>query len=1174
MIRKYLSLVFLGVIFSGVPVCLGQTTTTGAVNGVITDQSGAVISGAAVVITDLATGAITQAKSTSSGAYRFDLLQPGKYEITVDLPGFQKLKSTIQVDDSKVLAADLKLTVGSDTQTISVESSGALIEAENGNVSSLVGTTQMEEVPNSGNNLLFEVRITPGANTGFGVVGNTSYQIDGENFNDPYNNANNSGASNLTLGLNDISETSITVNGYSGQFGGLVGSNVSFVSKQGANTLHGNAAWYWTGRSLIANSFSHKEFAATSGIVPRSFENANQWAAIISGPVVIPHVFDGRDKLFFLADAEGLRAILPAAPTTVLLPSTILQNYTLNTTLPNNGLSLSIPYYKQAFGIYNTASTAHNAGAAYGNPNASNTTTPTKNSPIAFPNAVLTGCPTTAGALSIPDLKGLGFIVTPGAVISGVQTYSATGPTGACANYYQSNATTYANEALEIFRVDYNITRKDKAFIRYEHDAGVQPTGTDPVAPIFNTISIQPQHDGQFNETHTFGAKATNNFILAGLWYGALFGPPNLPATVQAFPAQLSLGDSSLTTIDSGITSFPTGRNITTVQIQDDFALSEGAHTIKVGAKAYYIKENDHYFTAGTVPGEAVTTLGAFINGGIDPNGTGTTTFTQTFPLKSNHPVGIDQWAVYLEDDWKATHAFSLTAAIRVEHQGNIKCLDNCLTELSQPFPTIAHSAPGATLLTTPYNQAYAFTQRGVLPGLQSVEWEPRVGFAYNPAIMHESMVVRGGYGIFYDGLAASVLEGVAKNPPQKDSFSVSSDYISPNEKTNLYSDTTAYNTAYLAGITNGGTFQSIRASAPASVQANFTPPSVYAAQNNFKMYNVQKWNLEIQKQFGKSTVVSVNYLGNHGTHKPYTNAGLNAYNVPGAATQIAGLPNGTAPVTGITTAYTPIDPRFGLVYYFVSGGSNNYNGLITTVTRKLGSGGIVTAGYTYGKILDTGANGFSTSTATGTVDIGAPPDPYNPNKFYGPATTDERHNFVMNYVYRLPFHNPFYGGWEVSGAAYAFSGLPFTVMDTATTNLINAYKNGAYGGTLVATYLGGGEQTCNYGLQVCLTASQFGPATSVNLNGPRNAFRGPMYVSTDLNVTKSVPLHWEGGHFEASAQAFNVLNHLNFARPTGQLNSSSFGKVTAVINPSGIFSGVGGDDSPRILQLKAKVVF
>ncbi len=1143
--------------------CLSaQTTTTGAVNGVVTDQSGAAIAGASVTITDLATGAVTKAKASGSGAYRFDLLQPGQYQITVEQPGFEKLSSTITVDDSKVLAADLKLTIGSDTQTVSVESIGSLVEAENGNVSTTISQTQMQEIPNSGNNLLFEVKLTPGANTGFGVVGNTSYQIDGENFNDPYNNANNSGASNLTLGLNDISETSITANGYSGQFGGLVGSNVSFVSKQGGNRVHGDAAWYWTGRSLIANTFAHKEFATTSGIVPRSFENANQWAASLGGPITIPHLFNGRDKLFFFADAEGLRAILPASPTTVELPSAILQKYTLGKLAsPALGLSASVPYYNQMFGIYNTASTAHNAQP--GNPNSSNTAT--------FPNATATGCPTSANALSAADLLGLGFTVSNGVY---------TGPVGACATYYQSTATTYANEALEIFRVDYNITQKDKAFIRYSHDAGIQPTGTDPIAPIFNTISVQPQHNGQFNETHTFGAKATNNLILAGLWYGALFGPPNLAATLAAFPAQLSLSDGSLTTLDSGIASFPTGRNITTVQLQDDFALSEGNHTLKLGAKAYYIKENDHYFTAGTVPSETVTTLGAFINGGYDPafttgsgaslNYTNATTFAQTFPQKTNHPVGYDQWAVYLEDDWKATHSFSLTAAIRVEHQGNLKCLDNCLTELSSSFASLNHS------YTIPYNQAYSFNQRSVLPGLQTVEWEPRLGFAFNPPFVHESMVVRGGYGIFYDGLAASILEGVAKNPPVKDSFSVSQDHLANTEVSNLYSDTAAYNTAFLAGITTGGTVTSIKNSLPTFAEQNsFSPPSVYAAQPNFKMYNVQKWNLEIQKSFGKSTVVSLNYLGNHGTHKPYTNAGLNAYTYPGAAAAIAGLPTGSAPIpTYLPSNYTPIDPRFGLVYYFVSGGSNNYNGLISTVTQKIPHGGIFTAGYTYGKILDTGANGFSTTTATGTVDIGGPPDPYNPSTFYGPATTDERHNFVLNYVYRLPFHNAFYGGWEVSGIAFAYSGLPFTVIDTATTNKINTYKTGAYGASLLAAYKGGGEGTCAYGLQVCLTASQFGPATSVGFNGPRNAFRGPAYVTTDFNVTKSIPLHFEGGHFEASAQAFNVLNHLNFARPTGQLNSSSFGKVTSVINPSGIFSGVGGDDSPRILQLKAKVVF
>jgi hypothetical protein len=298
--------------------------------------------------------------------------------------------------------------------------------------------------------------------------------------------------------------------------------------------------------------------------------------------------------------------------------------------------------------------------------------------------------------------------------------------------------------------------------------------------------------------------------------------------------------------------------------------------------------------------------------------------------------------------------------------------------------------------------------------------------------------------------------------------------------------------------------------------------------------------------------------MGNHGVHLAFTNAGLNAF-----SSTIRGLPT------------TQPDPRFGVVYYYQSGGSANYSGLLISATHKFGnSGSLISAGYTLGKALDTGANGFSTSTATGTTDIGSPVNPYNPNGSYGPASNDERHNFVMNYVYKLPFRNPFYGGWQVSGIAFAYSGLPFSVIDTATTSAMSSYSNGAYGGSLLANYNGGGQSRCDYGRDQCLSASQFSAANSVTSNQGRNQFRGPKYITTDLSVTKTIPLHWEGGRLAIAAQAFNVLNHLNFSRPTGSLSSGTFGQVTTVINPSGIFSGVGGDDSPRILQLKAKIEF
>ena len=155
----------------------------------VTDQSSAVVANATVTLTNLANRESQKAKSSGSGSYRFDLLAPGTYEIEVESTGFAKLESQVIVNSSQVVAADLKLAVGSESQTIEVSTVAALVNAENGNVATTVTQMQVEEVPDSGNNLLFETKITPGFNTGFGTSAKTLYQLDGENFNDPYNNA-------------------------------------------------------------------------------------------------------------------------------------------------------------------------------------------------------------------------------------------------------------------------------------------------------------------------------------------------------------------------------------------------------------------------------------------------------------------------------------------------------------------------------------------------------------------------------------------------------------------------------------------------------------------------------------------------------------------------------------------------------------------------------------------------------------------------------------------------------------------------------------------------------------------------------------------------------------------------------------------------------------------------
>ena len=142
----------------------------------------------------------------------------------------------------------------------------------------------------------------------FGLPSNSNvFTYDGANDNDPYFNINNSGATNLTLGLNDVQETSVVTNGYSGQFGGLAGANINYVSKSGTNSFHGNAEYWWNGRALNSNNYFRNQANAIAGsqVAPRPFVNANQYATSFGGPI-------RKNKSFFFVDYEGIRLVIPS----------------------------------------------------------------------------------------------------------------------------------------------------------------------------------------------------------------------------------------------------------------------------------------------------------------------------------------------------------------------------------------------------------------------------------------------------------------------------------------------------------------------------------------------------------------------------------------------------------------------------------------------------------------------------------------------------------------------------------------------------------------------------------------------------------------------------------------------------------------------------------------------
>jgi hypothetical protein len=338
------AIAILAVLTMGGSQLRAQSTTSGDIVGVVTDPSGAVLTNIQVTEKSVETGASQTQATNSSGAYRFSLLPPGHYTIAVVADGFQQLSVSTEVAVGQTSTVNLALNVSSATETVEVTSEAPLLQTENADVSTSFNEKQLSLVPNPGNDLSYIAETAPGVvqNTqggqgNFSVHGlpatSNLFTLNGQNENDPFLNLNNSGATNLLLGNNDVGQATVVTNGYSGQYGTLAGANVNYVTKAGSNAFHGNALYWWNGSILNANSFFNNQNGA-----PRPFVNANQWAASMGGPIF-------KNKTFFFVDTEGLRFVLPTS-INARVPSPQFQAATL-TNLASVS-PVSVPFYNFA----------------------------------------------------------------------------------------------------------------------------------------------------------------------------------------------------------------------------------------------------------------------------------------------------------------------------------------------------------------------------------------------------------------------------------------------------------------------------------------------------------------------------------------------------------------------------------------------------------------------------------------------------------------------------------------------------------------------------------------------------------------------------------------------------------------------------------------------------------
>jgi hypothetical protein len=1197
-----------------------QTNTTGDVSGVVTDPSNAVVPDAKLSLKDNAKGSTQDTKSNKDGAFRFYLLAPGPYTLTVTASGFQSQARQVQVAVGQIATTDVQLALGSGATTVTVTEAAPLLQTENGDTASALSQQQIQNVPNPGNDLSAIAQLAPGAimNTqgGFGNVEafglpatSNLFTVNGMDDNDPFLNLNNSGASNLLLGSNEIQEADVVTNGFSTAYGTFGGINVNYITKSGGNEFHGNAVYYWNGRALNANDWFNKANGE-----PRPFDNANQWAASIGGPIK-------KDKLFFFLNTEGLRVLIPV-PSTIFVPTNGLNSPSnfesaVVNNLTNLGDTASIPYYCQAtsaagtcagggtalnakdgLGIFNLFNGAKNQANIQNNLSPGSETILTGPAADCFPASgpPLPGCTThnivTGNGCNNALLAGF-FTDTP----SGGPALAGSTPTpGACAGSIREVPVNFAPEKQIAGRADWNIGPNDRAYLRMQYDQGQQPSFTDPVNSIFNATSNQPEYQGQLNETHIFNPTLTNQFLLAATWYSAIFQEPSVPAALAAFPTTLTLADSTLggpgacgvgLACDDFI--WPQGRNVTQFQIGDDLSKTIGNHTLKFGAKYHknYVSDHDFGFFASGL--EEPLSLADFANGGDTGNPACATSATpnanvnclatigsvylQNFPQSLNQPVRLYEVAGYILDEWRVKSNLTITPGLRLEHASDPTCVTLCFSQLGVPFADIG--------TVQPYNTLIDANRRQGLLAYQNLQWEPRISFAWQPFAgatgrLKSDFVVRGGIGIFYDIFPGVISDSLAQNAPGDNAFTILSSsiggsctgFLAPNQSpgNNLFDCATSANAAFKSAFDSG-------ASSVAAI------PNIVFTQKRTQAPQYQKWNLEIQKGFGPNDVITIGYNGNHGIHEPFFNNSLNAFGF------------GTLPGAPATTQLAEVNGE-------ESDGVSNYNGLTASYQHRFsgwGGAGVFQLNYTYSKAMDEVSNGgFNGFTGNSILNL---ENPFNARQNYGPADYDARHVVNGNYVWELPIRKalrghgwaPLVDGWQVSGAVFFRTGFPFTITDGALDGALNGVN---YFATVFPVPLSAVQANCSgeshagpagvpcYSVSTATTPGQFPvPASETGFapQGFRNAYRGPKYFDTDFSFVKKTKIPgWERGELQLGLQFFNVFNHPNFTLPISNIANPQFSTIQADVSPptSILGSFLGGDAAPRLIQIKAQLVF
>ena len=1136
----------------------GQGETTSAIVGSVVDPAGAAISGAIVTVTNVENGLKRSVKTDDSGRFSFPQLKPGGYSVKAEADRFEpQQNNSVSAQLGQTQTVDFRLNIASASATVLVQEQAPLINPDNPNTSTTLSARTLEDLPNPGGDLTYPIQFAAGAlintaGSGNDFVGGTNgygnvqfnglpslsngYIVDGLETNDPLTNLNSGLSTNLVLGLNSIAEVTVNTVSYAVDQGRYGASQVNYVTKSGTNQFHGNLYELWNGSKLNAADFFTNATPGTH--TPRS--TVNHFGGSLGGPIV-------HDKLFFFFDSEWVRIALPIVTATTV-PTPAFQNYVLDQ-LPRGGVdSITgstyqpapqlVPFYQKLFALYgNTAGT---------------------------PLAVL-GCPFNSNG-----------VVAAGNPPNG----------NGCANRQSVSHSSDDREQVQTARIDYNINTNNMAWFRFQSDTGLQAAYTDPINPIFDAISPQPLYSFASGYTHVFSGHLVNYFNPAFSWYESLFAPADFEKTLAAFPIVLegSGSNAPFTPLGGLDNTWVQGRRATRVFINDNLAWTVGPHEFRFGTNSRIFRLNDYDFGEGVVPLVTYTTLPQFIHGVAS-------TASETFPLADSQPYNFLNLDFYAQDTWKLTRTLTWTFGIRDTYNSNPLNPHDAVARLAGSFDSISHDVnqPLDAVIQTHLGNVFASTPLAIL--------QPRTAIAWQIA---PHTVLRSGFGLFSDILPGSVADLVGVNPPYSKTFqggllgSVGGTAIAPGVPNSAIDATVTANQLFNSGFANG----ELSCASPLANRSSCLPPISITAVPDGKLHApyFMQWSFALEHQIGNALNLRAQYVGTRAVNQPYETQ-VNGYQTvcPGC---FAPFPYGQ-----------PVDPRFGPVTQLNTGANSHYNGLQLTADKRLAHGVQVLVNYTWSHCMDTVSNGGFLPFAAGAI---LSPLPGDLSRQYGPCDYDVRDNLTAQYVYQLPIkaRNPLLArmlnGWQVSGTAFWHSGLPFSVLSapySANGNGIGIIQGSGPQYASVVPGVPVYQHNSIPGITQPGTIQWLNPDAFVSTVDPstgacaggdsaancqfgnlgRNALRGPDFVWSDFYLTKWFQLS-EHVKLRIDGQFFNVFNHPNFGLPNvvyagipGKPSTQTgFGALSYPTSPpTGLLGvGLGGDSSPRMIALQARLEF